>query len=460
MAAQTDASAETAMRRAEKHFKTRAAPHPNPRFRKRVPARPSLVALPACCLPVLDLSGPSRRPTPSSPRRDGGGVDASMDGGGGLGREGEEEEVDEVEAAGWWEPGEGGVVLVSQLGKRSTYRPEDEAMPVVVLKDGRHGFVVAHGCVLVPRYLPPAAQLALLRTSLADYTRAPSNLDTHYDVPPSPSLFALALDAPHTPVRPRHADLGPAELARLRAGERSGQKGRRTIDVDPDSVGRPVAERTEAEGASTQPATAPAPSTRVGEKRADDLLRELRWTNLGLFYNWTHKAYDLSLPTPPFPPELAILCKEAVRAVPWEQVLSDSTGAQWVDDYEPETGIVNFYQLGDTLMAHVDRSELDPSRPLVSISLGHAAILLLGTSSRADPPRPLVLRSGDVLIMSGPGRTAYHGVPRILEGTLPAHFAPDDADDKAMRGAKSFIASARININARQVFPPGHARAA
>jgi alkylated DNA repair protein alkB family protein 1 len=35
---------------------------------------------------------------------------------------------------------------------------------------------------------------------------------------------------------------------------------------------------------------------------------------------------------------------------------------------EPDTGIVNFYQLNDTLMAHVDRSELDNSRPLVSIS--------------------------------------------------------------------------------------------
>lgn len=34
----------------------------------------------------------------------------------------------------------------------------------------------------------------------------------------------------------------------------------------------------------------------------------------------------------------------------------------------PDTGIVNFYQMKDSLMAHVDRSELDNSRPLVSIS--------------------------------------------------------------------------------------------
>ena len=34
----------------------------------------------------------------------------------------------------------------------------------------------------------------------------------------------------------------------------------------------------------------------------------------------------------------------------------------------PDTGIVNFYQTRDTLMGHVDRSELDPYRPLISIS--------------------------------------------------------------------------------------------
>lgn len=34
----------------------------------------------------------------------------------------------------------------------------------------------------------------------------------------------------------------------------------------------------------------------------------------------------------------------------------------------PDTGIVNFYQTKDTLMGHVDRSELDPYRPLISIS--------------------------------------------------------------------------------------------
>ena len=35
---------------------------------------------------------------------------------------------------------------------------------------------------------------------------------------------------------------------------------------------------------------------------------------------------------------------------------------------EPDAGIVNFYQTKDTLMGHVDRSEICATSPLVSIS--------------------------------------------------------------------------------------------
>lgn len=35
---------------------------------------------------------------------------------------------------------------------------------------------------------------------------------------------------------------------------------------------------------------------------------------------------------------------------------------------EPDAGIINFYQEKDTLMAHVDRSEICATSPLVSIS--------------------------------------------------------------------------------------------
>jgi alkylated DNA repair protein alkB family protein 1 len=103
--------------------------------------------------------------------------------------------------------------------------------------------------------------------------------------------------------------------------------------------------------------------------------------------------------------------------------------------------------------------------------LGHACIFLLGTSSRADPPIPLILRSGDVLVMAGRGRQAYHGVPRIMEGTLPSHFAridmlgdeaepAEEENEEAVidRAVREWMQTARINVNVRQVFPPGFVR--
>lgn len=47
------------------------------------------------------------------------------------------------------------------------------------------------------------------------------------------------------------------------------------------------------------------------------------------------------------------------------------------------------------------------------------------------------------------------GVPRVLEGTLPSHFDPDETDNSSMKAAKRWIATGRINVNARQVYPPG-----
>jgi alkylated DNA repair protein alkB family protein 1 len=45
-----------------------------------------------------------------------------------------------------------------------------------------------------------------------------------------------------------------------------------------------------------------------------------------------------------------------------------------------------------------------------------------------------------------------------MEDTLPAHFASSSNDTPEMAVAKRFISTARININARQVFPPGFKR--
>jgi alkylated DNA repair protein alkB homolog 1 len=104
-----------------------------------------------------------------------------------------------------------------------------------------------------------------------------------------------------------------------------------------------------------------------------------------------------------------------------------------------------------------------------SHSVGSAAIFLLGGTTREVEPIPILLRSGDVVIMSGPEcRRAYHGlsachlnsleakksegVPRILEGTTPPHLRLD-VDEEDWEPYAQYIRTARINLNVRQVFP-------
>lgn len=51
---------------------------------------------------------------------------------------------------------------------------------------------------------------------------------------------------------------------------------------------------------------------------------------------------------------------------------------------------------------------------LVFSSLGQSAIFLIGGHSREQRPLPLLLRSGDVVVMAGKSRMAYHAVPHVL----------------------------------------------
>lgn len=105
-------------------------------------------------------------------------------------------------------------------------------------------------------------------------------------------------------------------------------------------------------------------------------------------------------------------------------------------------------------MGHVDRSELSPTSPLVSISLGRPAIFLIGGETREVKPVALLLRSGDVIVMSGPRcRRAYHGVPRILDEEPTQGLLEGEDEDWRMFGR--YMLNTRINVNARQMFPLG-----
>ncbi len=67
--------------------------------------------------------------------------------------------------------------------------------------------------------------------------------------------------------------------------------------------------------------------------------------------------------------------------------------------------------------SHRDEDEEDKAAPVVSISLGDDATFHVGGLRRGDPKQRLVLRSGDVFVLGGAARLAYHGIDRIHAGT-------------------------------------------
>ncbi|CAD6576720.1 MAG: hypothetical protein TREMPRED_001751 [Tremellales sp. Tagirdzhanova-0007] len=382
-------------------------------------------------------------------------------------KDGLKEEDDEVWQAGWWGPDQDDIKRLRkgkarERGERPELDMDRAGLRRFELEDGREAWVVADGCVYIPRYLTPARQLDLLESALTIYTLPPNplSISTHYALPPN--LFELYASSPRHSIQPLHSMRSKLEprQERLRSREM-----RHTVETEPTAV---VEYQEIISRIRSRSRLEVEPSERLGPKTVEQLMREIRWANLGWVYQWSTKSYDLTPGTSnPFPEDLAELCWNIVRSVPWMKVFQshgdDEAGNRtdwksWTEDYKPDTGIVNFYQLNDTLMGHVDRAELDPSRPLVSISLGHAAVFLLGSSSRLDSPTPIILRSGDVLIISGDARQSYHGVPRIMEGTLPLHFLSSTEDSQPLAAAKKWLATGRININARQVFPPGFER--
>ena len=68
---------------------------------------------------------------------------------------------------------------------------------------------------------------------------------------------------------------------------------------------------------------------------------------------------------------------------------------------------------------HQDRDERDYSAPIVSVSLGLAAMFQLGGLQRSERPARVPLLHGDVMIWGGVDRLRFHGVLPLKEGVHP-----------------------------------------
>ncbi|MAP94199.1 MAG: alkylated DNA repair dioxygenase [Ponticaulis sp.] len=114
------------------------------------------------------------------------------------------------------------------------------------------------------------------------------------------------------------------------------------------------------------------------------------------------------------------------------QVNHPDTGAPWPDIPEsilsvwrdllpdqplPDACLVNFYDQDAKMGLHQDRDEQDFSVPVLSISLGDTALFRLGGTKRGGKTQSFRLSSGDVMLLRGEDRLAFHGIDRIYPGT-------------------------------------------
>jgi alkylated DNA repair protein (DNA oxidative demethylase) len=105
---------------------------------------------------------------------------------------------------------------------------------------------------------------------------------------------------------------------------------------------------------------------------------------------------------------------------PWPampQALLDLWARHAEADRAPDSCLINLYRGAARMGLHVDADEADRTVPVLSVSLGDTAIFRLGGERRGDPTRSVRLASGDVCVLGGASRLAYHGVDRIIAGS-------------------------------------------
>jgi alkylated DNA repair protein (DNA oxidative demethylase) len=83
----------------------------------------------------------------------------------------------------------------------------------------------------------------------------------------------------------------------------------------------------------------------------------------------------------------------------------------------PQACLVNYYEPAAKMGLHQDRDEEMFEAPVLSVSLGDTCLFRIGGKNRKDPTKSLKLASGDVILLEGAARLAFHGVDRIYPAT-------------------------------------------
>ncbi|MFQ3172774.1 MAG: alkylated DNA repair protein (DNA oxidative demethylase) [Oleispira sp.] len=117
---------------------------------------------------------------------------------------------------------------------------------------------------------------------------------------------------------------------------------------------------------------------------------------------------------------------DPVSGLPWpampeefKRLAEDAAAAAGFASFNPDSCLINLYQIGTRLSLHQDKDEVDDTQPIVSVSLGLPATFLWGGLHRSSPQTRVGLRHGDVVVWGGESRFFYHGV-------LPLEFGQHD----------------------------------
>ncbi len=148
----------------------------------------------------------------------------------------------------------------------------------------------------------------------------------------------------------------------------------------------------------------------------------LGWISDEKGYRYEPAHPETGAPWPPLPGPLAAL---------WDDVAGYPQ--------PPEACLINFYGPAAKMGLHQDRDEAEFAAPVVSLSLGDSCLFRVGGRQRSDPTRSIRLNSGDVVVLGGAARLAFHGVDRIYPGT----------SSLLMQGG--LLEGGRINLTMRRV---------
>ncbi|MDP3527082.1 MAG: alpha-ketoglutarate-dependent dioxygenase AlkB [Hoeflea sp.] len=127
---------------------------------------------------------------------------------------------------------------------------------------------------------------------------------------------------------------------------------------------------------------------------------DLGWVADKAGYRYQDRHPVTGDPWPPIPERLMTL---------WAELSGDTR--------PPQACLVNFYDDKARMGLHQDRDETDFSAPVLSVSLGDACLFRIGGTERGGPTRSFRLESGDIVVLGGESRLAFHGVDRIYPMT-------------------------------------------